>query len=303
MKKQLICNICAIFFSVVLSIVLISFSVFATLYFSVTVLTQPKTIVKVVQSVDYKTVITQNKTLNQTVENFGVNAQVVDNIIKSEQASDIIEKYADDVLDILAEIPEEKKIDFPMIQHLVDENIDTVLQETEENMKIKIPKKQVKRQVKNVIKQNEKVVKQVIPVIEPIRTVVQTVETYETVKNAISRDSFWLLLFDYFMIAVMICIIKYKNFKGFIWLSVDFLISALTILCVIIFSKTNYVKLIAKKISYFDEDVIVSTVSLCVDKLNIGFIICLSLFVICAVVYATRLIIIKFKNKKLNLQA
>lgn len=285
-----------IFVSVILSILLFCLTVVTPLYFSVTVFTKPQTVVKLVQSIDYKKVIEKNVVLVEALESFGVNATQVDKAIKSETAGKIIEVYADDAVDILMEIPTENMIDVPLIKELVNDNIDDVLNVVEENTDIKISKERVKNQVNTAIEKNEQIIEKVIPVIEPVRMVIKTVKASELLMNTLKPEFAAVLFATVFIIVLLILVLRRKKLGGFLWLAVNFLLSSAALLLVIIYSKSSIVKLIAEKISAFDTEVLISTISLSVERLNIGFAITVSLTMLCLMIYFIRLIYLKIKN-------
>ncbi len=287
-----------IFVCVVLSLLLIVFSVITPFYLSITVLTKPKTIVKIIQSIDYKTVIEENVVLEETVESFGINADLIDKFIKSEEAEEIIEIYADEASEILMGIPTDKELDIPTVKQMLEDNIDAILEIAEENTAVSIPKEYIKERVQTVIIKNEQVIKNVIPVIEPVRIIVQTVKASHQIENTLTPAIIAIIFFNVFMAAVVICLIRYRRLNGFIWLSVDFGIASLILLATAIFSKTALVKFIAEKLSNFETDVIMSTISLSQSKLIIGLTLTCGLALACVLMFFSRLVYIKIKIAK-----
>lgn len=270
----------AILAAVFFSILLVVFSVIVPLYYSVTVFTKPETVVKLVQSVDYKTVIETNEYLVETVEEVGLSAEQIDNALKSEEANRILGIYADDAMEILMSLPTDKKFDVPTIKSIVDENIDKVLDIAEQELQGPVQKEEIKQQVNTVFVTHTETVEKVIPVIEPVRVVIETVKESKLLMHTLSPKFIIIAIITLVLMAILIALLRYRKLNGLIWLSADFFISAVALLLLIIFSKNTFVLGIAEKISNFDAEILISTINLSIARLNIGFTVFAVLFLL-----------------------
>ena len=127
-----LCLFLSLFF--VISLIIIPF------YYSVIALTIPETIANVIQNVDYKTVIEQSPDIKSSLQDYGINSVEADKYMKSSQAKELIEIYADEVTEIFLNIPDDRLIDVSFIRKIVDDNIDDFLTITEDNTKLKFSK-------------------------------------------------------------------------------------------------------------------------------------------------------------------
>jgi len=184
--KEKVMHITAIIAAVIFSFILVASCVMVPLYYSVTVFTKPETVVKLVQGIDYKTVILKNEKLVETVEQVGLSAEQIDNAIKSEEATKILGVYADDALEILMSLPTDKKFDVATIKSIVDNNIDEALDVASEHIEKPINKEAIKHQVNTVFETKTEVVETVIPVLEPIRVVIETVKESKIIMHTLT---------------------------------------------------------------------------------------------------------------------
>ena len=97
--------------------------------------------------------------------------------MKSKETGESIEVYADEVAQILLDIPEDKKLDVAYIRQLVEDNTDKFLDITEENIHIKIKRDEANQEVDTFFKQNEVAIEESATMIEEVRNVVKNVYT------------------------------------------------------------------------------------------------------------------------------
>ena len=276
--KDKVLHYAAIAVSVILSFVLIAFCVIVPLYYSVTVFTKPETVVKLVQGIDYKTVIETNEYLVETVEQIGMSPEQVDTAIKSEEANKILGVYADDAMEILMALPTDKKLDANTLKTIVDDNIDKVLDVAEQELKTPVNKEVIKQQVNTVFVTHTETVEKVIPVIEPVRVIIETVKESKLLMHTLKPQFIIISLVLLVLTAVLIGLLRYRKLNGLIWLSVDFFLASIALLLLIIFSKNTFVLGVAEKISNFDTEVLISTINLSISRLNTGFAVFVALF-------------------------
>lgn len=98
-------------------------SVTIPVYFSVTVLTSYKTVVKILQEVDYTDYINKNELIKEALEKSGSSPQEMNEKIKSAPVAEVIQKHAPTLNDALLNIPTDETFDISAVQDAVNENI------------------------------------------------------------------------------------------------------------------------------------------------------------------------------------
>ena len=92
-------------------------------YYSVIALTKPKTITTVIQNIDYKALVKKTPTVEKALESYGIDYKKADEIMKSKEAGELIEVYADETTEILLSLPENRKIHTSHIKNMINDNI------------------------------------------------------------------------------------------------------------------------------------------------------------------------------------
>lgn len=112
MRKQKILKILGVAACVLLSLFLIVGVTAVPFYYSITALTNPETVAMVIQEVDYKRVIDKNPAVQKTLAKYGITSSEAETVMKSKQTGELIEIYADEVTEILLDIPDDKRQPF-----------------------------------------------------------------------------------------------------------------------------------------------------------------------------------------------
>ncbi len=258
--KKIICVLLSVVF--VLGVVAVPF------YYSIVALTKPETVALVIQEVDYKQVIQKNPTLKKTLAKYNITPAKADNIMKSTQAGELVEIYADEVTQIFLDIPEEKKIDVGYIKSIVKDNTDKFLDIAEENTNFKFKREKAKEEVSEFLEKNEIVIEESVEIIEEVRDVVKTVYTSRVVEKKLS---FWIavafIMSSFIVIAVIIALMRSN---GFLWVGIDFAVISILLGLIIGFGKSDFINTLALKMSDFGVNIIESAITISTEKMIIA---------------------------------
>lgn len=273
-----------IYFS--LNLIMVLICTLVPFYYSVIALTEPQTVTTVIQNIDYKTLIKKTPALETTLKDYGIDYKKADEIMKSKEAGELIEVYADEATEILLTLPENRKIDSSLIKELVDENIDKVLTVTKKNTNIKFNQEEVKKTVSNYIEENESVIEECVPVFEQARTVIKQIKFSRIVSRTLSLPFIIIFTAVMIMITALIFIIKRRKFNGLLFLGADFTVISIILGLTVYFCKSSFVTSLALKMSDFGVSIIESAVSVYADGIIIAVIIAVALAVIAFMLFA-----------------
>lgn len=273
-----------IYFS--LNLIMVLISTLVPFYYSVIALTEPQTVTTVIQNIDYKNLIKKTPALETTLKDYGIDYKKADEIMKSKEAGELIEVYADEATEILLTLPENRKIDSSLIKELVDENIDKVLTVTKKNTNIKFNQEEVKKTVSNYIEENESVIEECVPVFEQARTVIKQIKFSRIVSRTLSLPFIIIFTAVMIMITALIFIIKRRKFNGLLFLGADFTVISIILGLTVYFCKSSFVTSLALKMSDFGVSIIESAVSVYADGIIIAVIIAVALAVIAFMLFA-----------------
>ena len=267
MKKSI--KILGNFFCVILSAVFIILAVMVPFYYSITGLTVPKTVTEVVQGVDYKTVIEKTPAIKSALKKSKVTTTTVEKFMKSPQASELIEVYADEATEILLDIPKDRMFDVELIKEIAEEHVDDFVKIAEEKTGKNYSEKKIKKNVDTFIEKNEEQIEKSIPVIETTRKVVKTIHESNVIEQRISLKT--ILILSAVTCVILLCIFITKRFRGCIWMGINCLIASVLLAALLVFSQSNLISMLALKLSSFNVEIIESAITICSEKVAIAF--------------------------------
>lgn len=274
------------FINISLNLIMVLICTLVPFYYSVIALTEPQTVTTVIQNIDYKTLIKKTPTLETTLKDYGIDYKKADEIMKSKEAGELIEVYADEATEILLTLPENRKIDSSLIKELVDENIDKVLIFTKENTNIEFDEKEVKKTVSEYIAENENNIEEYAPVFEQARTVIKQIKFSRIVSRTLTLPFIIIFTAVIIMITALILIIKRRQFNGLLFLGADFTVVSIILGLTVYFCKSSFVTSLALKMSDFGVSIIESAVSVYVERIIIAIITAVELAVIAFILFA-----------------
>jgi len=259
-------------FYIMLNCIFIVTSVLVPFYFSIISLTEPKTLATVIQNIDYKEVVERNPTIKSMLKKYGVDEEKADSIMKSKEAGELIEIYADETTEILLDIPDDSIFNVKLVKGLIDDNIDKALMIAEDTTGVNLKEKKIKKTINTYIKNNEKNLEKYAPALEQAHTVVKQIKASRVIQRTLTPQ--FIIPFSAIVLIMVgaICVLKRHNFKGFLFIGIDFAIISAFLGLVILFAKSSFMKQLAFKVSDYGTKIIESAVTICTDKLIIAII-------------------------------
>ena len=298
MKKNSALKILGTVFCLILSLFFIVTAVIVPFYYSITALTVPETIALVVQNVDYETVIEQNPNIKSTLQEFGIDSSEADKYMKSAQAKELIEIYADEVTEIFLNIPNDRMLDVSLIKEIVDDNIDDFIAIAEDNTGLELSEKLIGNEVDTFFKENKTEIEAAVPAIEETRTIVKTIMASTIIERKLTLNSALIIIAVVAVVLAMICLIKRS--AGFLWIGIDFTFISIILSLIIIFSRSYVVNKVALKFSKFETEIIESAISICTEKIILALY-SVGILAIIFIMFFIVIVLVKRKYKNMNL--
>ena len=268
------------FLYLLLNLFLILICALVPFYYSVIALTKPKTVATVIQSIDYKALVKSTPAIEKTLKSYGIDYKKADEIIKSKEAGELIEVYADEATEILLSLPENRKIHTSHIKNMINENIGDVLTVAKETTDIDFDEKEVETAVNEYIEENEGELKVFVPVLEQIRTVVKQIKMSQIVAHTLSLPFVIAFTAVILGIALIILLTKRRKLKGLLFLGVDFAVISLVMGLTVLFCRSRFVTALALEMSDFGVSIIESAVSVCTNGIIIAAVISAALAIL-----------------------
>lgn len=268
------------FLYLLLNLFLVLICALVPFYYSVIALTKPRTVTTVIQNIDYKALVKSSPAIEKTLKSYGIDYKKADEIMKSKEAGEVIELYADEATEVLLSIPDNRRINAPFIKKLVNNNIDNVLTDVKESSDIKFNKNEVKTAVNEYIEENESQLEEYAVVLEQARTVVKQIKLSEIVARTLSLPFVIAFTAVILGIALIIILIKRRKLKGVLFLGVDFAVISLALGLTVFFCRSSFVTALALEMSDFGVSIIESAVSVCTDGIITAAIISAALAVL-----------------------
>lgn len=253
------------FLYLLLNLFLILICILVPFYYSVIALTKPRTVTTVIQNIDYKALVKKTPTVEKALESCGIDYKKADEIMKSKEAGELIEVYADETTEILLSLPENRKIHTSHIKNMINDNIGDFLKVAEETTDIEFDEKEVETAVNEYVEENEGELKAFVPVLEQIRTVVKQIKMSQIVARTLSLPFVIAFTAVILGIALIIILIKRRKLKGVLFLGVDFAVISLALGLSVFFCRSSFVTALALEMSDFGVSIIESAVSVCTD--------------------------------------
>lgn len=298
MKKNSALKILGTVFCLILSLFFIAIAVIVPFYYSITALTVPETIAHVVQNVDYETVIEQNPNIKSTLQEFGIDASEADKYMKSAQAKELIEIYADEVTEIFLNIPNDRMLDVSLIKEIVDDNIDDFIAIAEDNTGLELSEKQIGNEVDTFFKENKTEIEAAVPAIEDTRTIVKTIMASTIIERKLTLNFALIIIAVVAVVLAMICLIKRS--AGFLWIGIDLLLISTILSLITVFSRSYVVSKVALNLSKFETEIIESAISICTEKI-IFALYGVGILAIIFIMFFIVIVLVKRKYKNMNL--
>ena len=274
-------NVLGAFASVILSIIFVITAFILPLYYSVTGLISPKTITTVVQSIDYVEILKNSDKVNDVATESGIDAEIVDEIIKSREVGKLIRDFSGELTNELMDSNGSlDNVDAAFMQNVVDRHIDDIIPVIKKKTNTTVESKKIKQEINKVIQNSDQQIKEAIAELEPIK---ETITTYSTVTKTLQITSKWysvffLCLFEMLLLG-LIYLMRKKNYGGFIWIAVDTAITGVFVSGAAVLVASGLVKELTAEIPGFVGKIALSAVGTISTKLTIALIVCFAVMI------------------------
>lgn len=295
MKKNGALDIIFKIFAILLCIILVPALIVTVLVGSVSNIVTPKTVVKVVKSIDFQEVILQNEDLAESLEEMNISDQSVQQIIKSNTVEQIIEVYVEDINSVILN-ENGTKFNSETLKNIANENkeeIKGIIAELVGEDAVKeMGQEEFDRGIEEFINEGLAGMVEGLPkpqeVVENIPK--DTLEVIRVFNSGVVTNvcvGFCAVLF------VIILLLRLREYSFFIWFSVILIVTA------VFLSSTYSVFAVLPGLISEDLPVSAETVGSIIAVLTQNILItAIVMFVLAAVFMAAFFVIRKIRNKK-----
>lgn len=235
---KIILNIFGILLSIVLSLVLLLTIVVSPVFTAASDIVKPETIHKVITNINYEQLLVDNGIdVENSMEEYGIPAQAITDIMESDMVGDVIELYAKEVEAALAGNMDTEFLNADAIKQIAGENIDEIVnialqfipeEEIPTDVSIEEVKEQVKVGITEYVETNAEEIVSYLPdvkemIVESVDT--QTIEVIRYVQNGTFTGIIWGIII---VLSAIIYLLRFPRFKGFMWLAVVYFLGAIS---------------------------------------------------------------------------
>ncbi len=227
-------NFAGIVLAVILSILLLVALIVTPIISSATDMINPKTLQKVFASIDYEQILASSDSGVEIDEDgSGLPNSTIQGLMKTEIIKEMLELYIQDATTVLSGENKEKEYTPTAIKGILTENIDEVTDIAFELLKEEDPqitKEELKTQMLSDIDQISEDLSKLLPDTEELIDVDSMDEETLNVLRTFATGGFKLYIFGAAIIlSLLIYGCRFVRFKGFIWLAVVYILSALSV--------------------------------------------------------------------------
>lgn len=299
MKKQnTAVNVITAILAAFLSIFLVVMCIVIPVFTSATSITKPKKLVTLVQAIDYKELMTQNTEVESSKEEFGIPAEVMNELISSKAAGEIIKLFAEDVSAALTgkEI-EKSSITADTIKKIVNDNIDEITEIVKSASKEELNDKDVKKLKSEILKAVDEGAEDLAKSLPDPKEFITTmeVEGAEVIRTVLSPTITIILIAIALFFAGLIYACRFRNFNALLWLGVDTGLAAIIVTTITVFIGSKLVKGLITDMANINKTVIDSVIKVYTSGLIVGLVV---LFLLCAMFVAGYILLKKYVVNK-----
>ncbi|MBR6765867.1 MAG: hypothetical protein IKM06_05205 [Clostridia bacterium] len=207
-------------FAIILCIVLVPVIISTSTVWTVTGVVQPKTITKLVENVDIAETITSNEELSAELEKMNVSPEAVEEIVKSDTVTQVIDTYIEDVNAFL-EGKEATNFTPDKVKEILNSNIDEITDIVEEVTEEEINKEELKAQLNTFIDEEMPAVIEEMPKpAEALKDVVPTEarEYFNVINNG---TIFKVCLIATVILMAIIFALRIMKLSGFLFIGIS----------------------------------------------------------------------------------
>ena len=211
----LVCIVAALFSSVLVFTIAV-----LPLYFSIVSFTNPKTVVNVVQNIDYTDFLLSAEEWQEVISVDGLDAEKIDAFLKSDVVAEALELYAQDFLNAtLNDDTDERVLTGDALRDLADRNMDELM----EFVKSYIPgdtdidAEEVEQHIRTAVDTYADTIVEALPLPEPVPEGEE--DPFALLRQVLSPAVTVTLCMVLVFSAAIVYACRYKRFQGLLWLN------------------------------------------------------------------------------------
>ncbi len=292
------------FFAVILSIVLVVTVVATALYSSVTTLITKEKMVQVTQTIingvveeiNPETLITENDTVKENIEELGLSTEAVTGLLQSDACKEVVEIYTQDMADLLMGKEVTAGLTPEKLKEIVGNNLEEIADIAVEMTGETDKKEELKEMITETFdSQADKLVESLPTPHEVIQPVVES-GVLETVQKATSPAILWIAVGVCLLMAALVYLLRYYRFGGLLWIGIDLLLGGLLLIAINAAIGSVFVTGLLNEMAQGLTPVLDATVSVYTTGLSVRMFLVLGLALLCIGGYIALYVTVLKKN-------
>ncbi len=229
--------------SIFLSFVFIVTSFSMPILHSAASLFTPKTVTTVIQNIDFAQMIENSEEFNSAIADLGLDKDAITAMIQSKEIGDFLQSCIGTVMDVVIGDPENiHTYDPAVLNDVIDNHIDEITKVLQENIDKPLTKEEIHSTMKNLVKNNSSEIKRMFADLTSDETFMAP---YKSIVSLVQTASSWvfvlvIILFEALILG-LIYILNKNKFGGFIWITVNSLIAAISLTAVLVVLKSGLI--------------------------------------------------------------
>ncbi len=299
MYKNKFVSFLTAFLAVILSIVFVVSAIATVLCASVEAFIRPGNIIKLVQSIDYASLLSDLEEEISTPDpetptapvDTGFQQELINDLMKSETAKELIGEYAQGITSVITgdELPE--GLTAEKLKTIVNENMDEIVELVKEHSDESVNEAEIREQINTEIIDKADEIVAMLPSVEDVKNEVED-ETLKMLGKIFNPTLTYTMIGITVAIALLIFACRFRRFGGLIWIGVDCIIASVFI--AIISVAVNLCQSIIVDMLSINVQIVDSILMILTNTIRTG----LWTFVIAAVVCIALCIILRKLTKK-----
>ena len=240
-QRHVAVNIVTGFFAALLCIVLTLLLFVTTLYSSVAAMLSPQNVGalaqaavdEIVTQLDPENIVQENENLQQTIEEMGMPAEAVGDLLQSEAVSQIINLYAQDISALLTGKEVSGSLTPEAIKDILNNNMDEIVAIATEMAGEEVDAEDIRTQIVTFIDEEADKLIEVLPPVETLAEPLLESGVTDTIEIATNPAILWAAIAVCAVLAGLIYALRCYRFGGFMWVGVCAFIATLLLTVVL----------------------------------------------------------------------
>lgn len=304
MKKQSTAvNVITAIIAAFLSVTLVVMCIIIPVYMSLTALVKPKQLVAMVQNIDYAQMVTENEGVQDAIEEFGIPADVVNELISSKAMGEVIGLYASDVSAMLEGKEVKGSLTVDALKSIVNDNIDEIIDIVKtavgEDVDSNIDVEEIKKGITDAVNDYAEDIVSALPDVNELKVSFVESEGAAVITAILSSTVKIILIAFAVVLAGLIYLCRFRNFNALLWLGIDFGAAGIFLAAIAVFMGSGIVNALITDLASINESVVNSVLSV----YNGGIITALVIMLVLCALLITGYVLLKIYvlNKKQEL--